>query len=135
MKKEFSLEVISLEVDLMILVQNFKAERTNNVIHASSSGSFRKVLIAVIFNNLGSWPVGEILAKVESLGRRANMEENVGLVKVIIVQGRNLAIRDFMSSDPYVVVRVGNQVSFFAAVFREKQYFDFGFSRHLDKLF
>ncbi|XP_010929056.2 protein C2-DOMAIN ABA-RELATED 11 isoform X2 [Elaeis guineensis] len=40
------------------------------------------------------------------------MEENVGLVKVIIVQGRKLAIRDFTSSDPYVVVTVGNQEVF-----------------------
>nr|XP_010929054.1 protein C2-DOMAIN ABA-RELATED 11 isoform X1 [Elaeis guineensis] len=39
------------------------------------------------------------------------MEENVGLVKVIIVQGRKLAIRDFTSSDPYVVVTVGNQTA------------------------
>ncbi|XP_008778261.1 protein C2-DOMAIN ABA-RELATED 11-like isoform X3 [Phoenix dactylifera] len=39
------------------------------------------------------------------------MEENVGLLKVIIVQGRNLAIRDFLSSDPYVVVGVGNQTA------------------------
>ena len=40
------------------------------------------------------------------------MEENVGLVKVIILQGRKMAIRDFTSSDPYVVVTVGNQVSY-----------------------
>ncbi|XP_008783032.1 LOW QUALITY PROTEIN: protein C2-DOMAIN ABA-RELATED 11 [Phoenix dactylifera] len=39
------------------------------------------------------------------------MEENAGLLKVTIVQGRKLAIRDFTSSDPYVVVRVGNQTA------------------------
>lgn len=38
-------------------------------------------------------------------------EEAAGLLKVIIVQGKNLVIRDFTSSDPYVVVKVGNQVS------------------------
>ncbi|KAJ8465831.1 hypothetical protein OPV22_028383 [Ensete ventricosum] len=36
-------------------------------------------------------------------------EEAAGLLKVIIVQGKNLVIRDFTSSDPYVVVKVGNQ--------------------------
>ncbi|XP_064948169.1 protein C2-DOMAIN ABA-RELATED 11-like isoform X2 [Musa acuminata AAA Group] len=39
-------------------------------------------------------------------------EEAAGLLKVIIVQGKNLAIRDFTSSDPYVVVKVGNQEVF-----------------------
>ncbi|RWV92917.1 hypothetical protein BHE74_00042030 [Ensete ventricosum] len=38
-------------------------------------------------------------------------EEAAGLLKVIIVQGKNLVIRDFTSSDPYVVVKVGNQAS------------------------
>ncbi|XP_073002254.1 protein C2-DOMAIN ABA-RELATED 11 [Typha latifolia] len=36
------------------------------------------------------------------------MGETVGLLKVVVVEGRRLAIRDFTSSDPYVIVRVGN---------------------------
>ncbi|OAY65853.1 protein C2-DOMAIN ABA-RELATED 11-like [Ananas comosus] len=36
------------------------------------------------------------------------MEEAAGVLKVFVGQGKRLAIRDFMSSDPYVVVRVGN---------------------------
>ncbi|XP_038895157.1 protein C2-DOMAIN ABA-RELATED 11-like [Benincasa hispida] len=32
-----------------------------------------------------------------------------GRLKVIIVQGKNLVIRDFRSSDPYVVVKLGKQ--------------------------
>ncbi|KAL0904697.1 hypothetical protein M5K25_026833 [Dendrobium thyrsiflorum] len=35
------------------------------------------------------------------------MGESIGLLKVIIVEGKRLAIRDFISSDPYVIVRVG----------------------------
>ena len=34
----------------------------------------------------------------------------VGLVKVRVLRGVSLAIRDLRSSDPYVVVRIGKQV-------------------------
>lgn len=34
----------------------------------------------------------------------------VGLVKVRVVRGVNLAVRDLRSSDPYVIVRMGKQV-------------------------
>ncbi|KAK1395440.1 C2 domain-containing protein [Heracleum sosnowskyi] len=38
------------------------------------------------------------------------MEEAAGLVlKVVVVQGKSLVIRDFKSSDPYVVLKLGNQ--------------------------
>ncbi|XP_057970755.1 protein C2-DOMAIN ABA-RELATED 11 [Malania oleifera] len=39
------------------------------------------------------------------------MEDQLGLLKVIVVQGRRLVIRDFKSSDPYVVVKLGNQTA------------------------
>lgn len=38
------------------------------------------------------------------------MGEQLGLLKVTVVQGKKLVIRDFKSSDPYVVVKLGNQV-------------------------
>lgn len=34
----------------------------------------------------------------------------MGMLKVIVVQGKRLVIRDFKSSDPYVIVKLGNQV-------------------------
>ncbi|TVU32264.1 hypothetical protein EJB05_23988 [Eragrostis curvula] len=37
------------------------------------------------------------------------LDHLVGLVKVRVVRGVNLAIRDLRSSDPYVVVRIGKQ--------------------------
>ncbi|XP_043805173.1 protein C2-DOMAIN ABA-RELATED 11-like isoform X2 [Manihot esculenta] len=40
------------------------------------------------------------------------MGEQVGLLKVTVVQGKKLVIRDFKSSDPYVVVKLGNQEVF-----------------------
>nr|DAD20210.1 TPA_asm: hypothetical protein HUJ06_021673 [Nelumbo nucifera] len=37
------------------------------------------------------------------------MGDIVGHLKVTVVQGKRLVIRDFKSSDPYVVVKLGNQ--------------------------
>lgn len=39
------------------------------------------------------------------------MSEQLGVLKVIVVQGRRLVIRDFKTSDPYVVLKLGNQVT------------------------
>ncbi|XP_020599007.1 protein C2-DOMAIN ABA-RELATED 11 [Phalaenopsis equestris] len=38
------------------------------------------------------------------------MGKTIGFLKVIIVEGKRLAVRDFISSDPYVIVRVGEQL-------------------------
>eukprot|EP00252_Welwitschia_mirabilis_P010087 TRINITY_DN23201_c0_g1_i1.p1 TRINITY_DN23201_c0_g1~~TRINITY_DN23201_c0_g1_i1.p1 ORF type:complete len:162 (+),score=25.14 TRINITY_DN23201_c0_g1_i1:220-705(+) len=37
------------------------------------------------------------------------MADTIGIIKVRIVRGRNLAIRDTAASDPYVVVTLGSQ--------------------------
>ncbi|KAJ7947394.1 ADP-ribosylation factor GTPase-activating protein AGD12 [Quillaja saponaria] len=37
------------------------------------------------------------------------MIEFIGLLKVKVIKGTNLAIRDMMSSDPYVILTLGNQ--------------------------
>jgi len=39
------------------------------------------------------------------------MSAQLGLLKVIVVQGKRLVIRDFKTSDPYVVLKLGNQVN------------------------
>ncbi|XP_055827415.1 WEB family protein At5g55860-like isoform X2 [Solanum dulcamara] len=39
------------------------------------------------------------------------MEDKFGEVKVMVVQGRRLVIRDFKSSDPYVILNLGNQTA------------------------
>ncbi|KAL8555267.1 hypothetical protein ACS0TY_003176 [Phlomoides rotata] len=39
----------------------------------------------------------------------AGMIEFVGVIKVNIVRGTNLAVRDVMTSDPYVILSLGNQ--------------------------
>ena len=40
------------------------------------------------------------------------MENLLGLLRVRIKKGINLAVRDVRSSDPYVVVKMGKQVAF-----------------------
>ena len=39
------------------------------------------------------------------------MVEFIGLLKVKVIRGTNLAIRDMMTSDPYVILTLGKQVN------------------------
>lgn len=39
------------------------------------------------------------------------MVEFIGVLKVKVVKGTTLAVRDMLSSDPYVVLNLGHQVS------------------------
>lgn len=41
---------------------------------------------------------------------QAGMVEFLGMLKVRIVRGINLAVRDLLSSDPYVTATLGTQV-------------------------
>lgn len=45
------------------------------------------------------------------------MVEFVGLIKVNVVRGTNLAVRDVVSSDPYVILSLGNQVRLLSELF------------------
>ncbi|CAM8927711.1 unnamed protein product [Rhodiola kirilowii] len=40
------------------------------------------------------------------------MDSVLGLLRIRVKRGINLAIRDISSSDPYVVVKMGRQVRF-----------------------
>ena len=42
------------------------------------------------------------------------MVEFIGLIKVNIVRGKNLVVRDLVTSDPYVILTLGHQVREFA---------------------
>lgn len=42
---------------------------------------------------------------------QVGMVEFIGLLKVKVIKGTDLAIRDMMSSDPYVILTLGQQVS------------------------
>lgn len=45
--------------------------------------------------------------------REGRMEKLNGLLRVRVIRGVDLAVRDMISSDPYVIVRMGKQVHFF----------------------
>jgi hypothetical protein len=47
------------------------------------------------------------------IGAIETMERLMGLLKVKVVRGVNLAKRDARGSDPYVVIKMGHQVFFF----------------------
>lgn len=42
--------------------------------------------------------------------QKSEMEEMLGLLRIRIKRGINLAVRDVRTSDPYVVVKMGKQV-------------------------
>ncbi|KAI3681189.1 hypothetical protein L6452_35974 [Arctium lappa] len=52
---------------------------------------------------------GNSLPATSSIQRPAGMEGAIGLLKITILQGANLAVRDMLSSDPYVVLTLGEQ--------------------------
>lgn len=41
----------------------------------------------------------------------------MGLLRIHVIRGVNLAIRDVRSSDPYVIIRMGKQVIFLVLAF------------------
>lgn len=45
------------------------------------------------------------------------MEHMLGLLRVRVIRGRNLAVRDMFSSDPYVVLKMGKVVRFLGPLF------------------
>ncbi|XP_073307725.1 probable ADP-ribosylation factor GTPase-activating protein AGD11 isoform X1 [Primulina huaijiensis] len=55
-----------------------------------------------------SWRRGEHKAPKKT-NSMAGMVEFVGLIKVNVVRGTNLAVRDMVTSDPYVILSLGNQ--------------------------
>ncbi|KAG8363704.1 hypothetical protein BUALT_Bualt19G0050100 [Buddleja alternifolia] len=54
-----------------------------------------------------SWKRAE--HKTKKSNSMAGMVEFVGLIKVNVVRGTNLAVRDVVTSDPYVILSLGNQ--------------------------
>ncbi|KAM7524827.1 hypothetical protein LguiA_014729 [Lonicera macranthoides] len=72
----------------------------------SSTGSNRKSSLQASFSKrIVDTFRGSTSQKMEG------MVEFIGLLKVKVIKGTNLAIRDMLSSDPYVVLNLGHQVS------------------------
>lgn len=64
---------------------------------------------------LASWCFCELLFSVfkVTIQLQEGMVEFIGVLKITIFKGTNLAVRDMLSSDPYVVLTLGKQVSNF----------------------
>ncbi|CAN8270001.1 unnamed protein product [Cochlearia groenlandica] len=70
--------------------------------------STKKGIIGHAFRN--SWGRRESEHKApKKSNSMAGMVEFVGLIKVNVVKGTNLAVRDVMTSDPYVILSLGQQ--------------------------
>lgn len=79
-------------------------EKHNHQQHSTSSSRHG---LGHSFRN--SWRRKEHEAKSTKKTIEVGMVEFVGLIKIDIIRGTNLAIRDVMSSDPYVIINLGHQ--------------------------
>lgn len=52
----------------------------------------------------------EIKVTKEGKKKLGFMENSLGLLRITVIKGLNLAIRDSRSSDPYLIIRMGKQV-------------------------
>ncbi|KVH97351.1 hypothetical protein Ccrd_000546 [Cynara cardunculus var. scolymus] len=80
------------------------------IMDKKNSNSIRMQSIGQAFRN--SWRRKEAENKVpaKTSNSTAGMVEFIGLIKVNVVRGTNLAVRDMMTSDPYVILSLGNQI-------------------------
>ncbi|CAN8231181.1 unnamed protein product [Cochlearia groenlandica] len=79
-------------------ITSVKASSTKNSAYLSSSLS-RKIIDSFRTNS----------SSQQQQPQLESMTEFIGLLKVTVKKGTNLAIRDMMSSDPYVVLNLGKQ--------------------------
>ena len=100
MRRAFSLRVkivLSLSLSLSLCVGRVDSDR-------------RVVLLTI---------KDRLCGKDGGIGRRkmsSGREAKVGTLKVRVIRGRNLAMRDLRGSDPYVIVRAKNQVLSFSLI-------------------
>ncbi|KAH7544574.1 hypothetical protein FEM48_Zijuj01G0000300 [Ziziphus jujuba var. spinosa] len=94
-----------LKPSLRILSSNSK----KSSLQASLS---RKIMDSFRSSNSSQKLVVRHLLICSNLHRQEGMVEFIGLLKVKVIKGTNLAIRDMMSSDPYVILNLGQQASY-----------------------
>lgn len=77
---------------------------------------FLKPSLRIASTNYGRRPIQASFSrklmdsfKISSTHKSEGMVEFIGMVKVKVVKGTNLAIRDMLTSDPYVVLNLGEQ--------------------------
>ncbi|KAI7725247.1 hypothetical protein M8C21_014643 [Ambrosia artemisiifolia] len=78
------------------------------IMDKKNSNNIRAHNIGQAFRN--SWKKKEVENKTtRKSNSMAGMVEFIGLIKVNVVKGTNLAVRDMLTSDPYVILSLGNQ--------------------------
>ncbi|CDP18917.1 unnamed protein product [Coffea canephora] len=77
--------------------RQYEKQTTSNRIHG----------LGQAFRN--SWRRSSEQRSTKKSNSMAGMVEFIGLIKVNVVRGTNLAIRDMVTSDPYVILSLGNQ--------------------------
>ncbi|XP_058099607.1 ADP-ribosylation factor GTPase-activating protein AGD12-like isoform X2 [Magnolia sinica] len=75
--------------------------------------SLRIASFASAMSSLNSSDSGKNMDSFRVMSKKTvGMVEFIGLLKVKVIKGTNLAIRDMRSSDPYVIVNIGQQQVF-----------------------
>lgn len=81
------------------------------------SFSFSQTFVFRVFINRTSSPIWPLKVEIFIYERLFPMENSMGLLRIHVIRGVNLAIRDVRSSDPYVIIRMGRQVIFLVLAF------------------
>uniref|UniRef100_A0ACD5TAG0 Uncharacterized protein n=1 Tax=Avena sativa TaxID=4498 RepID=A0ACD5TAG0_AVESA len=98
-RKKYELQLFMNDPQFACPLRKPGSNKHHNQQHSSSRhGTFRN-----------SWRKKEPDHKGVKKMMEIGMVEFVGLIKVDIVRGINLAVRDVMSSDPYVMIMLGHQ--------------------------
>ncbi|XP_022954846.1 ADP-ribosylation factor GTPase-activating protein AGD12-like isoform X2 [Cucurbita moschata] len=72
---------------------------------------FLKPSLRIIPNNSSKTPEEPSCFQVNSSKKSEGMVEFMGLLKVKVIKGTNLAVRDMKSSDPFITVTLGQQTA------------------------
>uniref|UniRef100_R7W6J9 Putative ADP-ribosylation factor GTPase-activating protein AGD11 n=1 Tax=Aegilops tauschii TaxID=37682 RepID=R7W6J9_AEGTA len=98
-RKKYELQQFVTNPQFACPLHKHGAEKRHNQQHSGSKhGTFRNSWMKKESENKG-------VKKMMDVG----MVEFVGLIKVDIIRGTDLAVRDVMSSDPYVMIILGHQ--------------------------
>ncbi|KAF6989965.1 hypothetical protein CFC21_007230 [Triticum aestivum] len=98
-RKKYELQQFVTNPQFACPLHKHGAEKRHNQQHSGSKhGTFRN-----------SWRKKESENKGVKKMMDVGMVEFVGLIKVDIIRGTDLAVRDVMSSDPYVMIILGHQ--------------------------
>ncbi|WOL13240.1 hypothetical protein Cni_G22009 [Canna indica] len=117
-QSDFTVEVLRNVTDFLSLAKTISVDQIYLPLDVENKVDKLNVDLNDAANTLSgetaksSGEVKRVFADMSNFTMRTLMEEGAGIFKVVIVRGNNLALRDFTSSDPYVVVKLGKQIYF-----------------------